>query len=103
MDLRFLFPTAQKPCYNLPMLQVNKEQLLQMDGVILAVMCKKLWQNPETEPAIAGKAQGMLQEWIDLTERKMPVDAKVADYDKRAADLVNLKDRMAGFLWPHVK
>lgn len=85
------------------MLQVTKEQLLQMDGVILAVMCKKLWQNSQTDPAIAEKAHGMLEEWIALTERKMPVTAKVADYDKRASDLVDLKDRMAEFLWPHVK
>ncbi len=85
------------------MLQVTKEQLLQMDTVILAVMCKKLWQNSETEPAVAEKAHGMLDEWIELTERKIPPTAKVAEYDKRLADIVDLKDRMAEFLWPHVK
>lgn len=74
-----------------------------MDTVILAVMCKKLWQNSETERAVAEKAHGMLDEWIEITERKIPVTAKVADYDKRLADIVDLKDRMAEFLWPYVK
>jgi hypothetical protein len=80
----------------------TKQDLEQIDAVLLAVMCKKLAKDPSVDAATSAKALQMMQEWVALTEREMPAKPTTQDYDQMEADIDALKSRMAEFLAPFV-
>lgn len=78
----------------------SKQDLEALDSVFLAIMCKKLSQDPTADAKAAEKARHFKDEWFRLTNRETPPPPQ--ELDKIRGELATLKSQMAEFLAPYV-
>ena len=81
---------------------IGRENLAKVDAIILALMCKKLWQDESQPKEVREEAKKFLDEWIVLQDSEALDKGngkRVGSIEKEVADI---KERMLDFLAPIV-
>jgi len=81
---------------------IGRENLAKVDAIILALMCKKLWQDESQPKEIREQAKKFLDEWIVLQDSEPPDKGNGKRFGSIEKEVADIKERMLDFLTPIV-
>ena len=82
--------------------RIGRENLAKVDAIILALMCKKLWQDESQPKDVREQAKKFLDEWIVLQDSEPPDKGNGERFSAIKEEIADIKERMLDFLAPIV-
>ncbi|HET9840305.1 MAG TPA: hypothetical protein VFR84_18905 [Candidatus Angelobacter sp.] len=79
---------------------IGRENLERVDAIILALMCKKMWQDEKQPKHVREQAKKFLDEWIVLQDTEPPEKGNGKQFGAIEEKVADIKERMLDFLAP---